>query len=780
MIFTIITCLFFFISVPLLLIGLGMFLRKRNGQNEFDTGREYYHLIFPNEMSKDEIADFITAIGDNLSGGSTWSGVPTVVFEVWSSPQTGITYRIRVPWQASAYLNAQLRGAIPGIDVIKLDSIPTEGFQYGETIHMQNPSEELPVKDTAMFANRIVRSVQSAMEESDTLVVQTIIAHSPNQKMPPSDRPLKSARGLDYARALFHVDTQADHDEVSSRRAKQVEQNYIAITRIAARGKDIPRARHLVGLVTQAFAAERGYSFLYPRHSDPQKISRDIALAKTPLDFTMQLSVSELTGVIGWPIGKVYVAGLERGAIRHMPVPEAVAREGVIIGKTTLPPTDRKIAIGLKEAVTHTYVGGASGVGKSVLLTNMVRQVIDQGSGLILLERDGNLFERTLQQIPHDRMHDVIIIDTTRTDKFVGFNPLQWGKPEIVAGQFASLLNGVFKDAGESVYTSQLVRHGVPVLASLEKATLYDLFALAYPRTGDEKSWQRKVIGGITNRTYRTYWNEWNKKNDQKKLSDAGAFFNRMYEVFTPEATRYMLNQEQTGFDPASIVKDNKILLINLAGVSEQVASILGTMLVNAVWGAAKDPTNTPAKPNFMVLDEFQQFANLKTETIDLFATARKRNLGLIVATQYIERLDKEVQDAVMANARNKIIFTSSVNSANIHAREFAHPIIRPDSFVNLPAYTALARINTGSGVSDPITMLTYPEPGNPGALIDETYNLGSQITQTSSSKYGKTIVEIEGDELARRRISSARQQQDDGAPRDYDLGGDDFDKPLE
>ena len=78
-----------------------------------------------------------------------------------------------------------------------------------------------------------------------------------------------------------------------------------------------------------------------------------------------------------------------------------------------------------------------------------------------------------------------------------------------------------------------------------------------------------------------------------------------------------------------------------------------------------------------------------------MLATARRQQLGLVIATQYIERLPRTMQDAVMANARTKVIFNSSANSSGIHARDFASRTVTSDSFMNLKAHDALARINT-------------------------------------------------------------------------------------
>src|SRR4051812_28214523 len=48
----------------------------------------------------------------------------------------------------------------------------------------------------------------------------------------------------------------------------------------------------------------------------------------------------------------------------------------------------------------------------------------------------------------------------------------------------------------------------------------------------------------------------------------------------------------------------NKILLVSLAGLLTETASLLGTLLVNALWTAAQ--TISSEKANFLYLDEFQ------------------------------------------------------------------------------------------------------------------------------------------------------------------------------
>ncbi|MFE7720133.1 hypothetical protein ACFU44_13950 [Nocardia rhizosphaerihabitans] len=741
-IFDLILCLL----IGAFVIGLGAIVRLSK-QHLVDQSRVYYDLLFPNELSEQQTHAFIRSIGKNLDRGSFVNGVPTVVFETWASLDSGIGHRIRVPKADAAYLVGQLYTHIPGIDVQKLEDIPEVRFDYGTVIHMHNPSEQLVIANSVDYAAGLLGSMQDAVLPGDKLVIQWVIAHTYNQKMPPKDQPVLTTRRA-FLGLLLGVPQSAGHDEIHSRRAKQQDQNYVVVGRVAAAGATRGRAEVLVRQMTQKLGSEGGTATLYPHRVKATSISQDIRTAHTPLHMTGQLSVPELAAVIGWPFGNFYIPGLKRGSIRHMPPTEEVPRvSDRRLGKSTMPGADRAIAMSHESSTMHMLVVGGSGVGKTNELVTLMRQDIDAGCGVILIERDGNLFHQALDQVPPHRKSDVITIDLTRSDKPVGLNLLRLGKPNVIAGQLISLLENLYPDM-KSLYVSQLVMNGMPVLANLERATIADLIPLSHPRTTEEIAWAKAATGAIRDKAIREYWADWYRdlgSRDQKKiLHNVQPLKNRLWEILIPEATRYLVNQETSSFDPADVITGNKLLFVNLAGVSEQVASLIGTMILAACWSEAK--RHKPVKPNFMYLDEFQQFSYLGEEMQEMFATARKRNLGLVVATQYIERLPRGVQDAVLNNARTKIAFTSSSTSASVLARDFASRHVNAESFQNLKFGDALVRVMTKHGVSEPITMHTDKAPRG--------YELGRQIQQLSDTTYGREIRDIEEADTTRRRPS--------------------------
>src|SRR5437879_1634786 len=56
----------------------------------------------------------------------------------------------------------------------------------------------------------------------------------------------------------------------------------------------------------------------------------------------------------------------------------------------------------------HMYIIGKTGTGKSTLLETLIRQDIENGEGLALLDPHGDLVEKVLRAVPEKRKGDVI------------------------------------------------------------------------------------------------------------------------------------------------------------------------------------------------------------------------------------------------------------------------------------------------------------------------------------------------------------------------------------
>ena len=77
-----------------------------------------------------------------------------------------------------------------------------------------------------------------------------------------------------------------------------------------------------------------------------------------------------------------------------------------------------------EQRVYHTHIIGATGTGKSTLLFNLIRQDLESGQGVAVLDPHGDLVDKILGIIPPDRIQDVVLVDPSDEEYSVGFNIL--------------------------------------------------------------------------------------------------------------------------------------------------------------------------------------------------------------------------------------------------------------------------------------------------------------------------------------------------------------------
>jgi type IV secretory pathway TraG/TraD family ATPase VirD4 len=88
---------------------------------------------------------------------------------------------------------------------------------------------------------------------------------------------------------------------------------------------------------------------------------------------------------------------------------------------------NKGIPVGIKQAdrLSHMYVIGKTGTGKSTLLETLVSQDIAHGRGMMLIDPHGDLAERVAQAIPAHRRQDVIYFNVPDPAQPFGYNPLK-------------------------------------------------------------------------------------------------------------------------------------------------------------------------------------------------------------------------------------------------------------------------------------------------------------------------------------------------------------------
>src|SRR5207302_1253273 len=138
-------------------------------------------------------------------------------------------------------------------------------------------------------------------------------------------------------------------------------------------------------------------------------------------------------------------------------------------------------------------------------------------------------------------------------------------------------------------------------------------------------------------------------------------------------------------------------LLVSLAEglLGTEASSLLGALVVAELWNATLRRVAQPPEyrqPVIAVIDEFQRVLRLPTPMPDVFARARGLGLGLVVAHQDLSQLPKDLQAAVFANARSRVVYQMPSADARIVSRELSGALT-PEDLQGIPAFEAVTQI---------------------------------------------------------------------------------------
>jgi hypothetical protein len=183
--------------------------------------------------------------------------------------------------------------------------------------------------------------------------------------------------------------------------------------------------------------------------------------------------------------------------------------------------------------------------------------------------------------------------------------------------------------------------------------------------------------------------------------------------------------------------------------LGEEAAALIGSLLISRLWQAVQRRAALPAAertPVFVYIDEFQDYLRLPLGLADVLAQARGLGFGLTLAHQHLGQLPADIRDAVLANARSRIIFQLSAADAHTFARELA-PHLTAADLGGLGPYEVVAQLSTGSRVAPPATGVTQPPPPVTGEA--------AAAREASRQRYG----------IDRQRIEAALRARHEGRP---------------
>jgi hypothetical protein len=113
--------------------------------------------------------------------------------------------------------------------------------------------------------------------------------------------------------------------------------------------------------------------------------------------------------------------------------------------------------------------------------------------------------------------------------------------------------------------------------------------------------------------------------------------------------------------------------------------------------------------PTFVYVDEFQDYLHLPQDFADVLSQARGLGTGLVLAHQHLGQLTQTVRAAVLANARSRVVFTTSLDDAYVLVK--GDPRLKGEDIAGLGRYQAFASLLAASEPQPFASINTLPPP---------------------------------------------------------------------
>ena len=438
---------------------------------------------------------------------------------------------------------------------------------------------------------------------------------------------------------------------------------------------------------------------------------------------TAILSAPELAGLWNLPTPQLGQRVQWLDCRRIAPPPNAIVTNATRDGQIILGAITREngqvdpIGVPLADLTKVMHMIAGMGAGKSRLLVNMVKQLLDYG--VFLFDGKGDdrqgLTWAVQHIIPDPDEQRIMLLDLLDADWVIGLNPLDGvdltapGGTDRVLGQvravFARLDPETWaKSPGMAQFLDQatllvLAGEPKPTLAHVAQALLDDAYRSA-------------MLVHCTNREVVSYWETVYPQTTAQQKGSRDALLRRFGQLLVPDLTRRMITSPMP-IDLGQAIRDRLIVLApiphnTLGGLASAIGMLLFQAMVRAAFSRSGSVQTRALYP--IVMDEFQiMVENGATTDVELaLSQLRAQNMPLILAHQTFSQVG-DLKDLLTVNSFARVMPQTRMPDADTLAKLFpTSPITAADIIGQRPLEHQYVSLG-----ADPFSMepLQWPVP---------------------------------------------------------------------
>jgi len=506
---------------------------------------------------------------------------------------------------------------------------------------------------------------------------------------------------------------------------------------------------NIVGAFSQFNSPQYGNAFSRVG-GNQKKLIRDFIFRSFEEKGSVVLTGHELASIYHLPLASTETPNIVWLAARKPAPPSNLPAEGLELGHVNFRGRRAIVRIKPKDRMRHMYVIGKSGSGKSEFLKSMIKQDIEAGRGVCVMDPHGDLARDVIGFVPKERAEDVVYFNPADAERPMGLNMMEYDPayPEqktFVVNEMLKIFDKLYdlKSTGGPMFEQYMRNAMILIMDHPESGSTL----LEIPRVLTDEKFRAYKLSKCKTEVVRNFWlKEAQKAGGEASLANMVPYItSKLTPFITNDLVRPIIGQQKSAFNVRKIMDEKKILLLDLSKgkLGDLNAYLIGMVMVGKIVGAALSRTDVPESerhPFYLYIDEFQNFI---TDSIAvILSEARKYSLGLIIAHQFIGQLeqkgDSSIREAVFGNVGSMFVGRVGSEDAEFLEKEF-QPTFTALDMVNVEAFTWNAKYLIDNTASKPFSMNFDAPSAGDLSLVDA-------MKQLSRLKYGRDrdIVEAE------------------------------------
>ena len=457
------------------------------------------------------------------------------------------------------------------------------------------------------------------------------------------------------------------------------------------------------------------------------------------------LNAGELAGLVHIPDPSAMLETLtvaEPGS----PAPE-LARQNILapLGGNHHQGKDTLTGIPAQQLSRHVAIFGGTGYGKTNLMKFCFAPLLERGYGMAVIDPKGDLAKGLLDLVPEHRIKDVVWFDPTDRAFPPALNVLQSSgqlEHETLTSELMVGLKRLFHGNSEfGPRMEWILRNAVrTLLASQGEKTLHDV-----PRFLEDSTFRSEVLATVGDRELREFW-----RNRSLSHTVIDPVLNRLSSFLDRPSIRDVVSQPNK-IDFHQIMREGKIFIANLEkGLLQDASFVLGSFILSRLQLAALARREGERKLFPILVDEFHNFAatGMDTQSIETFLSeARSYMAPLVVSTQYVGRLNRDVIAAMFGNVGTMICMHLGQLDAQPMQREFGD--FTAEDMMDLEIGEAVVRMGPARDAFKIRTPLVLPRKSHRKTIISLSREMYWPPRSKVESMLGRTVGSTPGAEAS-------------------------------